>query len=912
MRNSNRLMPFQGSRLILFMTVMIATLVVMVIRLYDYQFVQRERFVIAANENAIQSVPLPAPRGVIYDRNGVGLALNSPAWLVTVTPASLPDDDQDILRVLNRLSALIGVPSTREAADAAGKRDVRSLDELVREGRGIAPYRAVVVQTDVAQEIAQQILEDLPNLPGVNVEWSAVRQYPTGESTAQLVGYLGPIGEREANELRAQGYNPSFERTGYSGIEASMNDQLGGLRGRRVQKVDVAGRIVEGGLISETPPRPGMNIRLSVDVELQRRAQSALQQEIDAINTEKNEEWTLSGVVVALNPQTGEILAMVSLPTYDNKEFERAINARYYFDLVRQQERELFPLINQAIGGVYPPGSTWKVLTSIAVMNERVIDPGTFLNDAGELRVRDVNAPPELARDQIFVCWTPVGHGQVNMVRAIAESCDVYYYQVGGGNPAVSPFSLRPGGLGINNLVRYGVAFGIGEPTMIELIGEQRGNMPDPDWKRRAYSESWTTGDTYNAAFGQGFVVVTPLQLANMTAAIANGGTLYHPTIISGFEDSEGNRVNPLTSETINPSGGKAQDYQGKPMRTLVFPANNSTINPAWLLLGEDMRVRGRESLACLCERRSPFNLNSASATTELRDRYGMQIRDTSQPDVTPEAKRWVCDPEKVLANYRPTIPVDFSTEPPKTIERSDGRRIQSKLVEFRPVTYGVFVPFDYTFSDGLCNENIFIRTTSKLLTRDKDRYTLEKLYAAKELFDLDVEDMGYQPPFTRPEVLAITQKGMAETTKARPNPDDPRLTGWTVRQGTYDGTAGPAAYSQDTQYIGYSLGIYDSGSVATAGKTGTAEYCDQIAKKKDLCKPGQWPAHAWFIGYAPETNPEIVVTAFVYHGNEGARHAVPIVRKVSDCYFRLKDARKKGLPTEGVCSIEQDVPATK
>src|SRR5216684_1237279 len=201
----NQLTPFQGPRLSFFRVVMISMLVVLVLRLYDWQFNHNKELSAAAQENSVQSVPLPAPRGVILDRYGVELALNAPAFNVAVIPASLPDDQDQVLAILNRLSALIDVPATRASADAAGKKTIRSLQEMVVEGQGIAPYRPVIVKTDVPQDVAQAILEDSQNLPGVQIgQPVAVRQYPNGTTTAQIVGYLGPIGAKEAAALRQQ------------------------------------------------------------------------------------------------------------------------------------------------------------------------------------------------------------------------------------------------------------------------------------------------------------------------------------------------------------------------------------------------------------------------------------------------------------------------------------------------------------------------------------------------------------------------------------------------------------------------------------------------------------------------------------------------------------------------------------
>src|SRR5258708_10440303 len=279
----NRLTPFQGPRLVLLLVVMFLTFGVLISRLVEWQLFRFKEFEAGANENAVQAVPLTAPGGVIYDRNGVGLAFNSPAFIVSVVPAGLPDDPDQALAVLNRLSALIDVPATRASADASGKKTIRTLEEMVAEGEGIALYRTAVVKTDIPQAIAQQILEDNQDVPGVRVDrLVAVRQYPTGPTTAQIVGYLGPIGAKEAQKLRDQGYNPAFERVGYSGVEAFLDDQLSGRRGLLTQVVDVAGLPVR--TIKRDEPVAGQNVKLTIDADLQKFAEQALLAKINNIN----------------------------------------------------------------------------------------------------------------------------------------------------------------------------------------------------------------------------------------------------------------------------------------------------------------------------------------------------------------------------------------------------------------------------------------------------------------------------------------------------------------------------------------------------------------------------------------------------------------------------------------------------
>ncbi len=743
---NRRMLPFQGWRLTLFEAVVFFSLMMLAWRLYELQFVESEPYILAAEENRLQLQPIPAPRGVILDRYGNQLALNVPAFNVTIVPANLPDDDEETLEVYNRLSAFVDVPATRAAADAAGRFSERSLDELVQEGAGVEPYQPVVVAQDVPRHTAMRILEDQLLLPGVGIEVAAVREYPTGELTAQVIGYLGPIGPEEAQALIEQGYNPAFDRRGYAGVEFFLEDEIAGEKGSRLREVDVAGLPLR--ILRQEDPIPGRSVRLTLDVELQAAAQEALIRRINIVNAGAGRIITQSGVVIAMNPQTGEVLAMVSWPTYDNARFARSIDGEYYFQVL---EDPRLPLINHAIQSIYPPGSVFKVITAVGALEEDVIDPYANLYDPGQLVLPNRYAPNDPAASQTFVCWLRSGHGEVNMIRGIAQSCDVYFYQIGGGNPDVPPDVLRSGGLGIDDLFRYATAFGVGSELGIELPSETAGRMPDRDWKRRTHGENWSTGDTYNAAFGQGYVNMTPLQLISAVAAIANGGTLYQPTVIHSFLDAEGNVI---------------EGFSRHILRTVRLPAPGE---PATLLLLEDMILQGRDSLACLCEPDSEF--------------YDPQR----------------CDP----ANYR-----------------------AEAVYEGQSIPYTVHVPRNYVFNGGVCDATRF--------------------------------DPEYQVPFASPETLALVQLGM--------------------REAVLEGTAKPA----DLSYV------------TVAGKTGTAEYCDDIARPLGLCVPGNWPAHAWFTAYAPYENPEIIIIAFIYNGGEGSLVALPVVRETMEAYFRLQNERQQ------------------
>ncbi|MCY3915955.1 MAG: penicillin-binding protein 2 [Chloroflexi bacterium] len=754
---SNRLVPFQTWRLTFFQAVVFAVFLIFGIRMYELQVVRHDEFEVVADENRFSQLPIAARRGAIFDRNDQRLAFNVPAYNVTIIPAQLPADTEAELDVYNRLSALVGVPPTREIAEQSGQ-FLRSIQDLVEEVEGIEPFRPVIIARDVPQLTAMQILEERIYMPGVDVAPAAVREYPTGALTTHIVGYMGPIPAEDADALEALGYNPAFDRIGYEGIERYLEARLAGQRGSILREVDVAGEVIK--VVSQVDPAPGQNVRLTIDTDLQAFARQALIDQLEELNRTAGRSVSQQGVVIAMDPRTGEVLALVSYPSYDNSRFARAIDVEYFLEIVADP---LFPLLDKTIKGQYPPGSVWKVITAAAVLEEKVIDPDTLLLDEGQLLVENRYAPLDRAAAQRFVCWLRSGHGRVDMIRGISWSCDVYFYQIGGGNPNLSSQTIRPGGLGIDDLFRYGTAFGIGSELGIELPFENPNRMPDPDWKRRNQGESWSTGDTYNAAFGQGYVNVTPLQLISSVAATINGGLLYQPTIIREFLDEERQVIEgfqPKVLRTIN--------------REMMMPGDELT-----LLLLEDMLMKGESSLACVCEPNSawydPFR----------------------------------CDPE----GYRNTV--DLNPDP--GIEDLQ--------------TYRIHIPLNYSFNGSVCQQVRF-RTVNT----------------------------PYIPPFVTASALDLVREGMREAV---------------IGEG---GTAQPAALP----------------FVEVAGKTGTAEYCDDNAWALNLCVPGQWPAHAWYTGYAPYDDPEVIILAFVYNGGEGSQVALPIVRRTMEEYYRLKVERDR------------------
>jgi len=543
-------------RLIIFRGLVALVFVFLAFQTWRLQVTRGEEFRLLADLNRFRTVTLDASRGVMYDRNGVQLVRNRSTFNVTIIPAFLPDDETARARVMARLSGLLEMPITtaRGPGDAkvlrevgpfrAGRNDApwerqsgdglggpgapapKGIRDMVDAVDLIAPYRPITVKTDVDPIIVALLEEESIHLPGVLVESVPARDYLTGELTAHVLGYTGSIPEALVEEYEAKGYAPN-NQVGLTGLELEYEDVLHGTKGLEVIEVDVSGRKIRA-VSDPVPSQTGHNLKLTLDLDLQQAVTDALERGI-------RDTSRRSGVAIAMDPRNGQILAMVALPAYNNDLFASGISARDYVALSRDKRH---PLVNHAIAGLYPPGSIYKIIPATGALQDGVVTPDTVFVDEGVLWLPNKYFPddPELA--QPFYCWYREGHGRVDFIRAVAESCDVYFYQIAGG---YEPSGFE--GLGLERLGYYSELFGLGSPTKIDLPGEAAGLVPTPKWKRLNYAETWVTGDTYNMGIGQGFVLSTPLQLLNATAAVANGGLLYQPYLVQEILDADGNVV---------------------------------------------------------------------------------------------------------------------------------------------------------------------------------------------------------------------------------------------------------------------------------------------------------------------------------------------------------------------------------
>ena len=504
-------------------------------RLFNLQILQEEFYSRQADDNRFDRISVPAARGVVYDANGSLLVRNLPSFNVYITPANLPDSEAEIEAIYLKLSELTGVPLDQEGPPAAACVAGRGIHQLVEEGLTNLPFDPWPIACDIDEATARVLRQQQIDMPGVTVEAVPVRQYPTGVLTSAVIGYLGPIPAAEVDFWESLGFVPARDKVGYGGIELAYQDTLAGTNGLKLVEKDVAGSLLHE-VGAGNPAMPGSSLLLTLDTRLQAIATTALQNRMEFLNRFAGDVRTTIGALIAMNPQTGEILAMVSIPSYENNRLARFI-PEYYFRQLSEDASK--PLTNQAIQSSYPPGSSFKMVTALGALNEGVIDPNRTLFDPGLITIQNQYFPndPGLAKD--FVCWKEEGHGHINFVQAIAFSCNVYFYKIGGGFEN----EVSGDGLGIDNLNIYARALGYGNLLGIDLPGEEDGLIPNPDWKRLNRGESWSTGDTYISVVGQGFVGATPLQVLTSIATLANGGRVMWPHVVREVLDGEGNLV---------------------------------------------------------------------------------------------------------------------------------------------------------------------------------------------------------------------------------------------------------------------------------------------------------------------------------------------------------------------------------
>jgi len=496
---------------------------VLTIQLARMQLVNGTAYRQRAETNRLRQVPVVPPRGLIYDRNGLPLVENRASYAAAVVAADVPDEGR-AFAVDAEAETAITIALQELTGVAAG--DIAATIEERR--RSNDPFTPTVVKDDLSEEAAFALRERLAVLPGVRVVVEPRREYTQGTLLAHVLGFVRGIDAEEYDRLAGAGYRMS-DQVGKAGVELTYESVLRGKPGTRDVETDASGREIR--VLGEEPAAAGSSVVLSIDTELQRKVEEYLRA---AMGRSRN------AASIVIDVRTGEILALVSLPTYDNNLFTGEVDEAALAKLLEDPAK---PLLNHAIAEMYPPGSTFKQITGLAALQEGVANAGTQITSLGSIQVEDEYVP---GKYYTFRDWSALG--TLNFYRGVAMSSDVYFYYLAGGYSEKGRDLFQ--GLGATRLADWARRFGLGAATGIDLPGESEGIVPDPVWKAQEVGTVWTIGDTYNFGIGQGYVAATPMQMALVTAAIANGGNVLIPHVFKELRDGDGN-VLPITRQNV-------------------------------------------------------------------------------------------------------------------------------------------------------------------------------------------------------------------------------------------------------------------------------------------------------------------------------------------------------------------------
>lgn len=490
-----------NGRLEVLSLVIVFIFVALVSRLGYLQMAQGQYYGSLADGNRIRLIPIMAPRGVFYDRNGVMLVSNRPGFTVSLLPINGPVPDE----VMGKLADILGMKAEEVKA------------KLSQHTGSFEPIR---VKTDVGPDIVTKIEERRSELPGVVIEIQPLRNYVNNELGAHVFGYVSEINDVELEKRKADGYKAG-DIVGKFGLEKVYDKEIRGTDGGNQVEVDVNGRPVQ--VLGKKEPIPGHNLVLTIDYRVQKAAEVAIDEQLTYLQTKTEFTKAKAAAAVVLNPKTGEILAMVSRPTFNPNLFNGGISSK---DWKALNENPNHPMDNKAISGEYPPGSTFKIITGAAALElgkvtaeEKILDTGThWIIPKG-------NASGEAL-------------GWINFKEALSKSDNVYFYEMGNR-------------LGIDNLEKYARMFGLGAVTGINLPGESEGLVANRRYKEKVYEEDWYLSETFDAAIGQGFQLATPLQMAMIIGEVANGGHRYKPNLVSKVTGPNGEVIKTFTPEEV-------------------------------------------------------------------------------------------------------------------------------------------------------------------------------------------------------------------------------------------------------------------------------------------------------------------------------------------------------------------------
>ncbi len=474
-------------------------------RMVKLQVVDRQYYLTRAEENRMRLSAVPPVRGLITDRNGILLAENTPAFVIEIVPEQVKDMDE----LLERLRPLAELDDS----------DIARFRDRVRK---TPRYRAIPLRSNLTQQQVAQFQLNRYQFPGADVSAKLTRSYPLGATAAHVVGYVGGITEQELNQIDATAYQ-GLSQIGKVGVERSHEDDLRGTPGTKIIEANAYGRPLRE--LDYRQGAPGQNLTLTLDAKVQQVAQDALGE--------------LDGAVVAIDPRNGEVIALVSMPTFDPQLFVGGIDHATYKSLLDDRSR---PLYNRALQGAYPPGSTVKPFMALAGLEYDTLQRGHSEFCSGSMGVANSK--------RRYRCWKRSGHGWMSMAGAVTQSCDIYFYKVAEA-------------LGIERIHSFMDLFGLGHPTDIDLPLEKGGLLPSREWKQRTRQQIWYPGETLNVGIGQGYMTTTPMQLAQITARMAMRGRGFKPHMVYALEDALNNQTRRPDPEPLKAiSHRQTQDWE--------------------------------------------------------------------------------------------------------------------------------------------------------------------------------------------------------------------------------------------------------------------------------------------------------------------------------------------------------------
>ncbi|MBU4186164.1 MAG: penicillin-binding protein 2 [Proteobacteria bacterium] len=518
-----------------------AVFLVLIVRLFYLQVIEGNELRRLSENNCIRLQSIDSPRGLIFDRNGELLVDNRPSFDLSI----ILKDAKPVEHTIEKLPQYIDVPVTE-------------LMSKISRNKGISSYTPILLKQDIGRDALAAIEVHKYDLPGIVVSVKPRRHYIYKQSAAHLIGYLGEIRSDELKSGKYSGYRAG-DYIGKFGVEKTYESLLRGKRGGRQVEVNAAGQVVR--VLRTVEAFPGHNIYLSIDYLLQKKAEELLE--------------GLAGAIIAMEPSTGQILALASSPAFDQNAFVNGMSHEQWDSLISNPFR---PMENKAINAEYPPASVYKIVTAIAALEEGIIDANTSFHCPGYYK----------CGNRIFRCWEKRGHDKVNVVKALAESCDVFFYQV----------SQK---LGVDRLAWYARACGLGSATGIKLDHEAKGLIPTAAWKKSRTGVGWQLGETLSVAIGQSYNLVTPLQTMTLISGIANGGIRYKPLILRKVETAEGEVINENNSEVT----GKLPVSQRtlEIVRKGLWEAVNKKRGTAWIAHVDDVDISGKTGTAQLVSR---------------------------------------------------------------------------------------------------------------------------------------------------------------------------------------------------------------------------------------------------------------------------------------------------------------------